>query len=102
MKSGERVVGRPLPASTQVGHLFGMAVVPDFQGTGVAGKLLAEIEYCLHSQGCRQITLDTTEPLTAAMKFYERHGYGGQAKSLGNFSSPPQSPAVQLPEIKPD
>lgn len=57
------------------GHLRGMAVLPSFHRTGVAEKLLHAIENWLHDRGCSQVTLDTTEPLLAAMKFYEKHGY---------------------------
>jgi GNAT superfamily N-acetyltransferase len=57
------------------GHLRGMAVLPEYAGKGVAAKLLCEIEEWLRGNGCSQVTLDTTEPLKAAMRFYERHGY---------------------------
>lgn len=57
------------------GHLRGMAVLPDWRGSGLAAKLLAAIETYLHSQGCKRITLNTTEPLAPAMKFYEKNGY---------------------------
>jgi GNAT superfamily N-acetyltransferase len=52
-----------------------MAVQPEWQGSGVAAKLLAAIEAHLHSCGCDRITLDTTSPLEPAMKFYEKNGY---------------------------
>lgn len=58
-----------------VGHLRGMAVMPGFKGRGVAAELLHSIEAHLRKSGCNRITLDTTEPLLAAMKFYEKHGY---------------------------
>jgi GNAT superfamily N-acetyltransferase len=57
------------------GHLRGMAVLPAWRGTGVAAKLLAAIEGWLSSSGCKRITLDTTLPLKAAMKFYAKNGY---------------------------
>jgi GNAT superfamily N-acetyltransferase len=57
------------------GHLRGMAVLPEWRGLGVAAKLLAAIETWLASRGCKRITLDTTLPLKAAMKFYEKNGY---------------------------
>jgi GNAT superfamily N-acetyltransferase len=64
-----------MASGTGEGHLRGMAVLPGWQGTGVADRLLAEIEAHLKRQGCTRITLDTTEPLERAMRFYERHGY---------------------------
>jgi len=57
------------------GHLRGMAVLPQYKGSGIAAELLAAIEAWLRGRGCAQVTLDTTEPLLAAMKFYEKHGY---------------------------
>jgi len=58
-----------------IGHLRGMAVLPSFQGTGVAARLLDAIETHLRTIRCTRVTLNTTEPLSAAMKFYEKHGY---------------------------
>jgi len=58
-----------------VGHLRGMAVPPDFQGRGVAERLLEEAEAGLLAQGCTRVTLDTTRPLERAIRFYERLGY---------------------------
>ena len=57
------------------GHLRGMAVVPSFQGRGVAQQLLACAEDGLLQQGCSRVTLDTTEPLQRATQFYKRQGY---------------------------
>jgi ribosomal protein S18 acetylase RimI-like enzyme len=62
-------------SSGSEGHLRGMAVLPEFQGRGVAEQLLAAIESHLSSQGYERITLDTTEPLKRATRFYERNGY---------------------------
>ena len=57
------------------GHLRGMAVRPECQAHGIADQLLQRAESELVSQNCSRITLDTTEPLQRAMRFYERHGY---------------------------
>lgn len=57
------------------GHLRGMAVQPELRGAGVAGQLLSAIEAWLREQGCKRVTLDTTLPLKAAMRFYEKNGY---------------------------
>jgi len=57
------------------GHLRGMAVLPDFHGLGIAPKLLAAAETELSASGARYITLDTTEPLLRAVRFYTKHGY---------------------------
>ena len=57
------------------GHLRGMAVDPSSQGAGVADLLLEAAEQHLRSRGCSRVTLDTTAPLTRAIRFYERQGY---------------------------
>jgi GNAT superfamily N-acetyltransferase len=57
------------------GHLRGMAVRPQWQGSGVAARLLAAAEDRLRTRACHHVTLDTTEPLKRAMRFYEKHGY---------------------------
>ena len=69
-------------------HLRGMAVLPEWQGCGVSVKLLAAIEAWLLSRGCRRITLDTTLPLAAAMRFYEKHGYH-RSGTIGDFFGMP-------------
>jgi uncharacterized protein YndB with AHSA1/START domain/ribosomal protein S18 acetylase RimI-like enzyme len=74
---GDRIVGtlaHEVGASGQ-GHLRGMAVLPAALGSGAAPKLLETAERELAAAGCRRITLDTTEPLERAIRFYERHGY---------------------------
>jgi len=62
------------------GHLRGMAVLPEWQSTGVAERLLQAAEAELVTQHCTCVTLDTTEPLQRAMPFYERHGYRRSGK----------------------
>ncbi len=62
-------------ASAGVGHLRGMAVLPTWQGAGVAAVLLDAVERELRGKGCSLVTLDTTEPLERATRFYEKHGY---------------------------
>ena len=57
------------------GHLRGMAVLPEFQGQGVADELLATAENDLRTRGCMRVTLDTTRPLLRAVSFYTRRGY---------------------------
>jgi ribosomal protein S18 acetylase RimI-like enzyme len=57
------------------GHLRGMAVDPRAQGGGVATALIQAVEQELASLGCERVTLDTTQALQRAIRFYERHGY---------------------------
>lgn len=75
-------------AGKDEGHLRGMAVLPDWQGQGIAEKLLAAIESHLRNQSCKRITLDTTEPLKRAAKFYERNGYKLSGRGTDFYGMP--------------
>ena len=70
------------------GHLRGMAVLPEWRCRGIGAKLLAAIETYLRARGCKRITLDTTLPLHAAMKFYEKNGYRRSANITDFFGMP--------------
>ena len=66
------------------GHLRGMAVLPSAQGRGIADRLLAMAEDGLRALGCTRVTLDTTEPLLRAAKFYQRNGFRRTGK-IGDY-----------------
>src|SRR3954470_8254186 len=72
-------------SSSREGHLRGMAVLPRCQGTDVAAELLRAIESELRTAGCTRVTLNTTLPLEAAIKFYEKHGYVPSGKITDFF-----------------
>ncbi|HYV20953.1 MAG TPA: GNAT family N-acetyltransferase [Verrucomicrobiae bacterium] len=57
------------------GHLRGMAVLPERQGSDIAAALLSRAEADLRARGCTRLTLDTTEPLERAARFYRRRGF---------------------------
>jgi ribosomal protein S18 acetylase RimI-like enzyme len=87
---GERVIGTIACGilSPGEGHLRGMAVLPDWQGRGIAEQLLAAVEAELRQRGCQRITLDTTAPLQRAIRFYERNGYTATGKVSDFFGMP--------------
>ena len=70
------------------GHLRGMAVLPEHQGSGIAGMLLEAAENELRAKGCSEVTLDTTEPLQRAVRFYEKHGYRASGRVSNFFGMP--------------
>jgi|SRR5579871_1460527 len=88
--SAEGVVGTIACATVteDEGHLRGMAVLPAWQGRGVAEALLRTAEAELLSRRCARITLDTTDPLERAMRFYEKHGYRRSGKVTDFFAMP--------------
>ena len=70
------------------GHLRGMAVRPELQARGLADQLLERAEAEIARQNCSRITLDTTEPLQRAIRFYEQRGYRRSGK-IGDFFGMP-------------
>jgi ribosomal protein S18 acetylase RimI-like enzyme len=70
------------------GHLRGMAVSPDWQGTAVALALLRKAEADLKQNGCRHVTLDTTAPLMRAVRFYAKNGYSASGRVADFFGMP--------------
>jgi N-acetylglutamate synthase-like GNAT family acetyltransferase len=74
--------------SGEEGHLRGMAVLPDWQGSGVALALLQAAEAEIRNQRCKHVTLDTTEPLARAMHFYARHGFTQSGRVSDFFGMP--------------
>ena len=52
-----------------------MAVRPEWQGTGLAAALLHAAVTELRKNQCKRITLDTTDPLRRAVRFYEKRGF---------------------------
>jgi ribosomal protein S18 acetylase RimI-like enzyme len=70
------------------GHLRGVAVLPAHAGTGVAEQLLTAAERALRERGCVRISLDTTEPLRRAIRFYGRHGFRRSGRVSDFFGMP--------------
>lgn len=70
------------------GHIRGMAVMPALHGQGVAARLLEAVEDELRALGCTIATLDTTEPLRRAARFYERHGYRASGRVTDFYGMP--------------
>lgn len=87
--SGDVVVGTiGCKISGNEGHLRGMAVLPDWQGSGIAPELLQAAEDYLRRCACRSVTLDTTRPLQRAIHFYEHHGYSASGVVRDFFGMP--------------
>lgn len=76
---GTGVVGcialRPLPRYERAGEIKRMYVKPGHRGLGVAEQLLKSLEDYAVEVGYRTLYLDTKDDLTAAIRFYQRHGY---------------------------
>ncbi len=90
VSADDRIVGTIACAAIQAseGHLRGMAVLPEWHGRGIAGKLLQRAEAELAGHGCSRVTLDTTEPLHRATRFYQKHGYVVSGRSRDFYGMP--------------
>ena len=105
ISSGQTVgtVGSSLVRPAE-GHLRGMAVLPNWQGRGIAKQLLDCAETELRGTGCERITLNTTEPLIQATRFYERNGFRRTGKISDFFGMPLIEYAKEIscpPRLKP-
>jgi GNAT superfamily N-acetyltransferase len=79
------------------GHLRGMAVLPGVLGQGLAAALLAAAEAELRTHGCTRVTLDTTQPLERAIRFYTRSGYTPTGKVTDFYGMPLFEYVKELP-----
>jgi GNAT superfamily N-acetyltransferase len=70
------------------GHMRGMAVLPDAQGSGIGRRLLRRAIDDLTVSGCSRVTLDTTAPLVRAAGFYEAAGFQRTGR-VGDFFGMP-------------
>ena len=85
--AGDKKAGHAVGLKKE-GHIRGMAVLPRWQGAGVADVLLAVAEDELRRAGCARVTLDTTAPLERAIRFYERHGYRATGRVADFYGMP--------------
>ncbi len=77
-------VAKPDDETAKHGHLRGMAVLPQWRGSGAAAGLLAAAEQALRELGCERVTLNTTRPLDRAVRFYEKRGYA-RTGTVGDY-----------------
>jgi GNAT superfamily N-acetyltransferase len=66
---------RPLPRFQRSGEIKRMYVKPQSRRLGLAERLLKVLEAYAAGVGYRTLYLDTKDDLTAAIRFYQRHGY---------------------------
>ncbi|HEY4778182.1 MAG TPA: GNAT family N-acetyltransferase [Solirubrobacterales bacterium] len=60
---------------TKFAEIKTMFVAPPFRGSGLARRILAELEAIAGRRGCRSVRLDTSAYLTAAVALYRGAGY---------------------------
>jgi ribosomal protein S18 acetylase RimI-like enzyme len=69
------------------GHLYRMAVHPDFRRRGIARALVEEAEEHLHSIGCKRISAFVLTEEEHAVGFWTAIGYAQQTET-GRFVRP--------------
>jgi GNAT superfamily N-acetyltransferase len=70
------------------GHIRGLAVRPGWHGSGVAAQLLGHAEDELLYLGCSRVTLETTAPLSRALRFYAKHGFRPSGETADFYGMP--------------
>ena len=70
------------------GHLYRMAVHPDFRRRGIARALVSEAEEHLHSIGCKRISALVLQDEAHAVEFWTACGYAVQPE-IGRFTKNP-------------
>lgn len=56
-------------------YIASMAVKPEYHGKGVGSMLLKEIDKIASEKQCSKSILETSAPLTDAIRLYEKFGY---------------------------
>ena len=84
----EKIVGagRVQFNSEEEGQIRSMAVEDAWQGRGVGGAILTELEKRAKARGVKLMLLDSRE---TAVKFYEKHGYRVESPSYTLFGTIP-------------
>lgn len=75
----------PLPESSHVVEVNGLAVAPAARGHGIAGVLLAAAEDRARAQGAAKVTLRVLGTNVVAQRVYERAGYVVEGRLRGEF-----------------
>ena len=61
--------------NTRQGHLYSIITHPDHRGQGIADAMLAALEREARQHDCTGMQLEVQTTNTAAIGFYEKHGY---------------------------
>jgi putative acetyltransferase len=71
-----------------VGEVKRMYTMPDHQGRGIGGRILAEIEALARHEGLNVLVLETGNNFFAALRVYERGGFRQSGPVLDYAPSP--------------
>ena len=68
-------------AGTRPGNLLSICVLPDYKGTGVAGKLIESFQLACAAEGYERLTLSVLSENSRAVAFYKKQGWRESGKS---------------------
>jgi ribosomal protein S18 acetylase RimI-like enzyme len=77
-------------AGPHAGTFYQLAVLPDYGGRGLGGRLLALAEQRIEELGAREVVIDTSGLATDLLAWYERRGYTAAGRwrwSVTNYES---------------
>ena len=74
-EAGRAVAMGALRRHGTIGEVKRMYTVPEMQGQGIGGLILAEIEALARREGLKQLVLETGDRHPAAWRIYERGGF---------------------------
>jgi ribosomal protein S18 acetylase RimI-like enzyme len=57
------------------GNLLSICVLPDYEGTGVAGRLIESFQLACKAEGYQRLTLSVDKENSRAVAFYKKHGW---------------------------
>lgn len=64
------------------GNLLSICIMPDYEGTGVAGKLIESFQIACKAEGYKRLTLSVDKENSRAVTFYKKH-YWRQSGTSG-------------------
>jgi ribosomal protein S18 acetylase RimI-like enzyme len=67
--------------TTHRGNLLSICVLPDYKGTGIAGKLIRFFQLACTAEGYNYLMLSVTTDNLRAIAFYKKHGWRETGKS---------------------
>ncbi len=68
-------------AHVRSGNLLSICVLPDYKGTGVAGKLIESFQLACKAEEYERLTLSVLSENSRAVAFYKKHGWRQSGKS---------------------
>jgi ribosomal protein S18 acetylase RimI-like enzyme len=88
---------RALRQFADSGEVKRLYVQPDYRGQGMAVRLNEALETYARNSGYQWLYLDTADNMTAAIRFYEAHGY----ERCGRYNENPQATIFMRKELRP-